>query len=125
MKLEVEGSASAVLFRKSGRILRQTQSVNVAVSRRACTRVEQERGLVMTGIRAPVPYRLKDFSAENSGPVAQSRAVLGDGVLCAVAKQPKSKGTNPSIKQASLRIGTSLGNREWDNVARGPKAPGL
>lgn len=94
-KLKIEGSARAVLFRKCGRVLRQPQSVNAAVPRPAYIRVEQKRGLVVTGIRTRVPYGVKDFSAENSGPfvAVKSGSREGWGVLrCGqAAKEQKNE----------------------------------
>ncbi len=78
-ELEIEGSAGTVLFGKGRRVLRQPQEVSARVSRSRHIGVEEKRGLVVTGIRAPVSYRLIDLRAENSTLVVAVKGVFQGG----------------------------------------------
>jgi len=128
VKLEIEGSAGAVLFRKSGRILGQAQPVNVAVSRATNIRVEENRRLVVPGIRALISDRVKHLSTENSGAVAAvesgSREGWGGGALgWGQAAQEQKKEVREKASEFGHRhlfVGIESGN----NAAPSPLCQG-
>jgi hypothetical protein len=76
---EIERSTSAILLWKCWGILRHLQKVYTCVSRSSNVGIEENRRLVVTGVRTTVPDRVEDLGTENPTVVVAGKGFLKNG----------------------------------------------